>query len=117
MFSRNPRGRSSSPRGVTANRAGRPNMRGRRKRPAERELDFTQFVKKAIQTTETEAWNPTHRFADFEMHSKLKANVATAGYVHPTPIQDGAIPHILAGRDESVLPIQEPEKQLLFCCH
>jgi len=56
-------------------------------------------VKKAVQTTEVEAWNPTHRFADFEMHSKLKANVAKAGYVHPTPIQDGAIPHILEGKD------------------
>jgi len=56
-------------------------------------------VKKAIQVTETEVYNPKHRFADFEMHSKLKANVAVAGYVHPTPIQDGAIPHILLGRD------------------
>lgn len=97
MFSRNPRGKSS-PR-ASANRFGRPTSRGRRTRPAERELDFTQFVKKAIQTTETEVFNPKHRFADFEMHSKLKANVAAAGYVHPTPIQDGAIPHILNGRD------------------
>jgi superfamily II DNA/RNA helicase len=97
MFSRNPRGKSS-PR-ASANRFGRPTNRGRSRRPAERELDFTQFVKKAIQTTETETFNPTHRFADFEMHSKLKANVAACGYVHPTPIQDGAIPHILAGRD------------------
>lgn len=98
MFSRNSRGRTPG-RGVGANRFGRPTFRGRRKRPAERELDFTQFVKKAIQTTETEAFNPKHRFADFEMHSKLKANVAIAGYIHPTPIQDGAIPHILEGRD------------------
>lgn len=71
----------------------------RRKKSADRELDFTQFVKKAIVRTETEAYNPTHRFADFEMHSKLKGNVAAKGYVHPTPIQDGAIPHILKGRD------------------
>lgn len=98
MFSRNGRGRSSSPR-VGANRFGRPNLRGRRKRPVARELDFTQFVKKAIQTTETEAFNPKHRFADFEIHSKLKANIVKAGYVHPTPIQDGVIPHILEGRD------------------
>ncbi|MEK7181555.1 MAG: DEAD/DEAH box helicase [Patescibacteria group bacterium] len=65
----------------------------------EPKFDFTQFVKKAIQTTEVEAFNPEHKFADFEMHSKLKANVAKKGYVHPTPIQDGAIPHILQGRD------------------
>src|SRR3989344_238552 len=97
MFSRNPRGKYSPRAG--ANRFGRPTSRGRRKAPAARELDFTQFVKKAIQTTETETFNPTHRFADFEMHSKLKANIVKCGYVHPTPIQDGAIPHILKGRD------------------
>ncbi len=97
MFSRNPRGKSSSRPSV--NRAGRPTSRGRRRAPQARALDLTQFVKKAIQTTETEVFNPKHRFADFEMHSKLKANVAAAGYVHPTPIQDGTIPHILNGRD------------------
>lgn len=97
MFSRNSRGRS--PQRATANRFGRPTSRGRSRKPAARELDFTQFVKKAIQTTETEVYNPKHRFADFEIHSKLKANIAVAGYVHPTPIQDGAIPHILEGRD------------------
>ena len=62
-------------------------------------MDFTQFVKKAIVTTETESYHPEHRFADFEMHSKLKKNVADKGYIHPTPIQDGAIPRILEGRD------------------
>lgn len=97
MFSRNPRGKSFSRPSV--NRAGRPTSRGRRRAPRARVLDVTQFVKKAIQTTETEVFNPKHRFADFEMHSKLKANVAAAGYVHPTPIQDGTIPHILNGRD------------------
>jgi len=98
MFSRNSRGRTPG-RGVGANRFGRPTFRTKRKRPAAQELDFTQFVKKAIQTTETEVFNPKHRFADFEMHSKLKANVAACGYIHPTPIQDGAIPHILESRD------------------
>lgn len=66
---------------------------------AARELDFSQFVKKAIQTTETEVYNPKHKFADFEIHSKLKKNIADCEYIHPTPIQDGAIPHILEGRD------------------
>ncbi len=99
MFSRNPRGGRSSSARPSVNRFGRPTTRSRKRRPAERELDFTQFVKKAIQVTETEVYNPKHRFADFEIHSKLKANVAEKGYVHPTPIQDGAIPHILEGRD------------------
>ncbi len=99
MFSRNPRGGRSSSARPSVNRFGRPTTRSRKRRPAERELDFTQFVKKAIQVTETEVYNPKHRFADFEIHSKLKANVAEKGYVHPTPIQDGVIPHILEGRD------------------
>lgn len=97
MFNRNQKNRF--PRRAAVNRFGKPTFRGRRRRPAGRELDFTQFVKKAIQTTEMETFNPQHRFADFEMHSKLKANIAAAGYEHPTPIQDGAIPHILNGRD------------------
>jgi ATP-dependent RNA helicase RhlE len=36
---------------------------------------------------------------DFDIHPKLKENITKKGYVHPTPIQDGAIPHVLAGRD------------------
>ena len=50
-------------------------------------------------TTETETFHPEHRFEDFDIHPKLKENIAKKGYVHPTPIQDGAIPHILEGRD------------------
>lgn len=83
----------------SVNRYGRPTTRRRRKVAPAQKFDFSQFVRKAIQTTETESYNPKHRFADFEMHSKLKANVAACGYVHPTPIQDGSIPHILKGRD------------------
>ncbi|MBI2439543.1 MAG: DEAD/DEAH box helicase [Candidatus Moranbacteria bacterium] len=99
MFKKNPK-KTFSKRTRGGNRFGARSKSGRGgKRGMADELDFTQFVKKAIQTTETETYNPRHRFADFEMHSKLKANVALAGYVHPTPIQDGAIPHILKGRD------------------
>jgi ATP-dependent RNA helicase RhlE len=73
--------------------------RGGRKSSRASELDFTQFVKKAIQTTESEPYNPKHRFVDFAIHPKLKESVVKKGYIHPTPIQDGAIPHILNGRD------------------
>ncbi len=99
MFSKNPRSSSFRGKGRSGGRSQGGASRGGRGRKVERELDFTQFVKKAIQTTEVEVYNPKHKFADFEMHSKLKANVAGRGYVHPTPIQDGAIPHILNGRD------------------
>jgi superfamily II DNA/RNA helicase len=42
---------------------------------------------------------PTHAFTDFAISPELKAAVRTRGYEHPTPIQDGAIPHILEGKD------------------
>jgi superfamily II DNA/RNA helicase len=69
---------------------------GIRKMPS---IDFSLFVRKAIKVEETVPYNPKHRFADFAIHDKLKANVAARDYVHPTPIQDGVIPHILDGRD------------------
>ncbi|MEI8103547.1 MAG: DEAD/DEAH box helicase [Candidatus Moraniibacteriota bacterium] len=69
---------------------------GNRKRPS---YDPTLFVRKAIQTVDTEPFQPEHRFVDFEIHPKLKENIAKRDYIHPTPIQDGSIPHILKGRD------------------
>lgn len=62
-------------------------------------IDPSLFVKKAIQVTETTVFQPKHLFSDFAIHEKLKANIAKRKYVHPTPIQDGAIPHVLKGRD------------------
>jgi ATP-dependent RNA helicase RhlE len=71
----------------------------RKKKVTTQEIDVSRFVKKAIRTTETVAYEPEHKFADFSIHAKLKANIAKRNFIHPTPIQDGAIPHILNGRD------------------
>jgi len=71
-------------------------VRGKRK---ETKFDISLFVKKAIRTTETESFNPKHRFEDLDIHEKLKRNIVSRGYIHPTPIQDGAIPHVIKGRD------------------
>lgn len=40
-----------------------------------------------------------HNFEDFPIHPQLKLNISLHGYRTPTPIQDQAIPLILAGRD------------------
>lgn len=74
---------------------------GNRKASAvdKRLLDPSRFVKKAIRTTETEPYDPKHRFADFRMHDIIKKNAYAKGFVNPTPIQDGAIPHALESRD------------------
>ncbi|KKU92275.1 MAG: DEAD/DEAH box helicase-like protein [Microgenomates group bacterium GW2011_GWA1_48_10] len=46
-----------------------------------------------------EKYAPKHAFSDFPVVSQLKVNITRRGYVSPTPIQDQAIPQILAGRD------------------
>lgn len=42
---------------------------------------------------------PTHMFADFTFDSRLHANIASKGYVAPTPIQDQTIALALHGKD------------------
>jgi len=38
-------------------------------------------------------------FSDFDISESLKARLAAAGYVHPTPVQAGAIPPAIEGDD------------------
>lgn len=74
--------------------------RSRRPRPSrDTSIDETKFINRAEAPTETVIYQPKHRFSDFPLLSQLKINVAAKGYVTPTPIQDQAIPHLLAGRD------------------
>ena len=61
--------------------------------------DVSKFVNKAVITEQVEKFVPEHKFADFKIEERLKQNIITKGYVLPTPIQDRAIPHVLAGRD------------------
>lgn len=39
------------------------------------------------------------QFNKFNLHPRVAAGIAAAGYVAPTPIQDQAIPPVMAGRD------------------
>lgn len=61
-------------------------------------LDHSKLINKATLLEQVE-FIPKHAFQDFALNSVVKANVKSKGYLKPTPIQDGAIPPILAGRD------------------
>ncbi len=62
-------------------------------------IDPTRFVKAAKPVVATEAYVPANRFVDFDVHEKIKENLSAKGFIDPTPIQDQAIPVILAGKD------------------
>ncbi len=59
----------------------------------------SKFVNKVVVTEEVAQFVPEHKFENFDIHPKLKEQIVLKGYVLPTPIQDRAIPHILAGQD------------------
>jgi ATP-dependent RNA helicase RhlE len=80
---------------------GRPQRQPRRNSGAHRgqTIHHSRFINKGEDTAEETAYVPKHAFADFHIDARIKENIAQKGYVTPTPIQDQAIPHILAGRD------------------
>lgn len=61
-------------------------------------IDFSRFIKKG-QHVEEKPYVSKHTFADFPFHSQLHKNIARAGFIHPRPIQDQAIPVILTDKD------------------
>jgi superfamily II DNA/RNA helicase len=69
------------------------------RQPKVKTIDPARFVNKAVKPKEEVKFEPTHKFVDFGFDNRLQFNIETHGYVSPTPIQDGAIPEVLAGRD------------------
>jgi superfamily II DNA/RNA helicase len=59
----------------------------------------SKFICKASPTIESAPYIPVNKFADFMVDARIKFNIDKKGYVNPTPIQDEAIPFVLAGRD------------------
>src|SRR5688572_26629370 len=58
-----------------------------------------RFINKAVVQVEEEKFVPEHRFTDFGFIPALERNLADRQYDHPTPVQDGAIPHVMQRRD------------------
>jgi ATP-dependent RNA helicase RhlE len=107
-----PRGNSfgGSSRGPARSSGGRPSFggnggsRGRsggggKRGYQEIQVDLSRLVNKAQPPAEVVAYVPTNSFADFAIDAQLKENIIGKGYVHPTPIQDQSIPHVLDGED------------------
>lgn len=95
----NTRTRPNSRRRSTSSFGGgnrRSNNRGSKRRG--QYIDPSRFVKAAKPVT-IEDYVPTNKFADFDVHEKIKQNLSNKGFVDPTPIQDQAIPVILDGND------------------
>lgn len=72
--------------------------RGGGNRGHKQSIDTARFVRAAKPVASVE-YTPKHAFADFAVNPLLQANLVAKGYQTPSPIQDQAIPHGLAGRD------------------
>ncbi len=69
------------------------------RQPKVKTIDPNKFINKAVVAQEEEVYQSQHAFVDFGFDDRLQVNVEAHGYVSPTPIQDGAIPVVLEGRD------------------
>ncbi|HUC88962.1 MAG TPA: DEAD/DEAH box helicase [Candidatus Paceibacterota bacterium] len=69
------------------------------RRGGETFIHHSRFICKADPIIESAPYVPLHKFEEFKINAVLKSNIVKKGYITPTPIQDIAIPYVLAGRD------------------
>jgi superfamily II DNA/RNA helicase len=79
-------------------RYGSSNRRGGSRQKSSFGDNHSLFIKKANPVTIQE-YNPKHLFADFGIEHGILNMIYKNGFKQPSPIQDQAIPEILAGRD------------------
>jgi superfamily II DNA/RNA helicase len=72
--------------------------RGKKRMPKKDYIHPSRFVK-AAKPVEESTYVAQHTFADFAANELIKENIATKGFVQPSPIQDQSIPLGLEGRD------------------
>ena len=86
--------RGPAPKGGTSPRGAAPKSAA-----ANKKFNPSDFIRKVEETVASVAYVPKHAFADFQIETRIKDNIAKKGYVTPTPIQDQVIPLVLQGRD------------------
>ncbi len=94
-FGGNRGGFGGGSRGGFGNRGGGGGRRG----PKADFIDENRFINKAAPIEDEVVYTPTNTFSDFKIHELLGQNLAKKGFVHPSPIQDQAIPLLLEGKD------------------
>jgi len=62
-------------------------------------IKHDQYISKATKSGEEALYVQNVTFSDFKLHPIVQKNIRNKGYVHPTKIQNQAIPEILHGRD------------------
>jgi ATP-dependent RNA helicase RhlE len=62
-------------------------------------IDEKLFINKEAGISETETYTATNSFIDFGIAPMLSANLTAKGLIHPSAIQDQAIPVVLEGKD------------------
>lgn len=62
-------------------------------------IDINRFINKAEEPKPADIFVPRYTFSELDIRHELKRTIANRGYTTPTPIQDQAIPFVLAGRD------------------
>lgn len=98
--SNRPNNSSTRNSGFRGNRNGGGRRGGFNKRaPQKKTIHPSKFISKAVQKADEVVYEATNKFSDFPFGSQLHYNIASKGYVTPSPIQDQAIPHIIDGKD------------------
>lgn len=76
----------------------RGERRGNPRGPKKAYIHPSKFIKAAKSIAE-DVYVPQHSFQDFIFDENIKSNLQNMGYKTPSPVQDKAIPHGLAGDD------------------
>jgi ATP-dependent RNA helicase RhlE len=102
-YSRGGRGGGYSSRGPSRGGRGGSSQGGRSFNPKKGfrkdYIDEKLFINKEAGVSETESYTPTNSFMDFGIAEQLSANLTSKGLIHPSAIQDQAIPVVLEGKD------------------